>query len=301
MTTTYANLVDEVLLNLAGYTLRQDRTTHLTQDLEVNGFTMNLDSVTNIGKGVVEIDDELIWLDTYDRISNTANIAPYGRGYQGTTAARHTANTKVTVAPTFPRATVKKAINDTIDAVFPNLFAVGSYTFTSVATKSTYSIPADVETVLYVSWQTTGPSGEWLPLKSWRHDPLANATAYTTGNTIGIYDSITPGRTVQVFYTKKPSTLTASASNAVYESVTGLPSSTKDVIVYGAAYRLASFIDPGRLNYNSAEADNADTKIQYGSGASTARFMLALFQQRLTEESSKLRDVYPTRIHYTRY
>jgi hypothetical protein len=29
--------------------------------------------------------------------------------------------------------------------------------------------------------------------------------------------------------------------------------------------------------------------------------MLALFQQRLTEEAGKLRDVYPTRIHYTRY
>ena len=51
----------------------------------------------------------------------------------------------------------------------------------------------------------------------------------------------------------------------------------------------------------SAEADNADSKIQYGSGASTARFLLALFNQRLTEESEKLRDVYPIRIHYTRY
>jgi len=80
-----------------------------------------------------------------------------------------------------------------------------------------------------------------------------------------------------------------------------LPSSCKDVILYGAAYRLASFVDPGRLNYSSAEADNADTKIQYGSGASTSRFLLALFQQRLNEETKKLRDVYPVRIHYTRY
>jgi hypothetical protein len=71
--------------------------------------------------------------------------------------------------------------------------------------------------------------------------------------------------------------------------------------MYGAAYRLASFIDPGRLTYTSAEADNADSKIQYGSGASTARFLLALYTQRLTEESEKLRDVYPIRIHYTRY
>jgi hypothetical protein len=259
MTTTYANLVDDVLLNLSGYTLRQDRTTHLTGNITTSSTTLNLASVSNIGKGLIEIDDELIWIDSYDRISNTATVPPYGRGYNGT------------------------------------------YTFTLQATRTTYQIPADVQTVLYVSWSVVGPSNEWLPVKSWRHDPLANATAFTTNNSISVYDRISPGRTVQVYYIKKPTTLTDSASSAVFETVTGLPASCKDVIMYGAAYRLASFIDPGRLTYTSAEADNTDTKIQYGSGASTARFLLALFTQRLTEESEKLRDVYPSKIHYTRY
>jgi hypothetical protein len=298
MPTTYANLVDEVLLNLSGYTLRQDRTTHLTGNITTSSTTLNLASVSNIGKGLVEIDDELLWIDSYDRISNTATIPPYGRGYNGSTPAAHTANTKVTIAPSFPRATVKNAINDTIDAVFPKLFGVGTYTFTLQATKTLYEIPAEAETVLDVKWSTVGPSNEWLPVKSWRQDPTANTTAFTTGNSIGVYDAITPGRTVQVFYTKKPSLLANSGDNF---TTTGLPTSCKDVIMYGAAYRLASFIDPGRLTYTSAEADNADSKIQYGSGASTARFLLALFNQRLTEESEKLRDVYPIRIHYTRY
>jgi hypothetical protein len=299
MTTTYANLVDDVLLNLSGYTLRQDRTTHLTGNITTSSTTLNLASVSNIGKGLIEIDDELIWIDSYDRISNTATVPPYGRGYNGTVAAAHSMNTKVTVAPSFPKTVVKKTINDTIDAVFPKLFAVGTHTFTLQATKTAYEIPADVQTVLYVSWSVVGPSSEWLPVKSWRHDPLANATSFTTRNSVSVYDRITPGRTVQVYYLKKPSTL--SASGDVFETVTGLPSSCKDVIMYGSAYRLASFIDPGRLTYTSAEADNTDTKIQYGSGASTARFLLALFTQRLTEESEKLRDVYPSKIHYTRY
>ena len=270
MTTTYTNMIDEALLNLSGYTMRQDRSTHLTQEITASGLTLNLADVSNIGKGVVEIDDELLWIDSYDRVSNTATVAPYGRGYNGTTAAVHTVNSRVTVAPTFPKAVVKKAINDTIDAVFPQLFATGS-------------------------------TEEWMPLRNWRQDPLANTTAFTSGNSISVYDNIQSGRKIQVHYTKKPTTLSASAGSAVFETVTGLPSSCKDVILYGASYRLASFIDPGRLNYSSAEADNADTKIQYGSGASTARFMLGLYQQRLNEEAGKLRDVYPTRIHYTRY
>ncbi len=301
MTTTYANLVDEILLNLAGYTLRQDRATHLTQDVTSTGLGLSLASVSNIGMGTIEIEDELLWIDSYDRVSSTATVAPYGRGYQGTTAAAHTANTKVVISPTFPRATVKKAINDTIDAVFPNLFGVGVHTFNFNTAVTTYSLPADSETILYVSWKSTGPTQEWVPVRNWRQDSFANATSFATGQTISIYDRIDAGRTVQVYYTKKPTTLEASGPSATFESVTGLPSSCKDVIVYGAAYRLAAFIDPGRLNYNSAEADNADTKIQYGSGASTARFLLALFQQRLNEETKKLRDVYPTRIHYTRY
>lgn len=301
MTTTYASMVDEILLNLSGYTLRQDRLTHLTQNVTSTDLVLNLGSTTNIGKGVVEIDDELIWLDSYDRISSSATIAPYGRGYNGTTAAAHTTNVKVIVAPTFPRATVKKAINDTLDAVFPQLFAVATHVFNYNPALTAYQLPADAQTVLYVSRSISGSSGEWLPVKGWRQDPLANVTSFASGNTISIYDRAEAGRKIQVFYLKKPTTLTASASNAVFETVTGLPSSCKDVIVYGAAYRLAAFIDPGRLNYTSAEADNADTKIQYGAGASTARFMLGLFQQRLQEESSKLKDVYPTRIHYTRY
>lgn len=294
-------MVDEALLNLSGYTMRQDRSTHLTQDITSSGLILNLADVSNIGKGVVEIDDELLWIDSYDRVSNTATVAPYGRGYNGTTAAAHTTNSRVTVAPTFPKAVVKKAINDTIDAVFPQLFAVGVHVFNFNSAKTTYSLPAEAQTVLYVSWQPTGSTEEWMPLRKWRQDPLANSTSFATGNSISVYDDVQPGRKVQVYYTKKPTTLSASAGSAVFETVTGLPSSCKDVILYGASYRLASFIDPGRLNYSSAEADNADTKIQYGSGASTARFMLGLYQQRLNEEAGKLRDVYPTRIHYTRY
>lgn len=299
MTSTLANLVDEVLLNLNGYTMRQDRTTHLTSNIDSSALVLNLGSVTNIGKGVVEIDDELIWIDTYDRVSNSATAAPYGRGYQGSQAVGHTQNTKVTISPTFPRISVKRAINDTIRAVFPQLYGVDRTTFSLTATQSTYSLPAAVDTVLGVSWDTPGPTGEWMPVKQWRHDPMANATAYTSGQTISVYDRITPGRTVQVTYSKEPTVL--SNSNDVFETVTGLPSSAKDVIVYGASYRLASFIDPGRLTFTSAEADQADTKIQFGSGSNAARFMLALYQQRLTEEAGKLRDQFPVRIHYTRY
>lgn len=301
MTTTYGSLVDEVLLNLAGYTMRQERTTHLTQDITSTGLTLNLGTTTNIGKGVVEIDEELIWLDSYDRISSTATAAPYGRGFQSTTAAAHTSGTKVTVSPTFPRSSVKRAINEAIQSVYPTLYALDTHSFTYNAVQNTYMLPEEVQTILYVSWSTIGPTKEWRPVKGWRQDPMANHTAFSTGNSITIYDNLPAGRTIQIHYTKVPASFNGSADTANFETTTGLQSSAKDVVIYGAAYRLASFVDAGRLNYSSAEADNADTKIQFGSGSSNSRFLLALYNQRLNEEKTKLRDLFPTRVHYTRY
>ena len=123
MATTLNNMIDEVSMNLSGYTLTQDRSTYLktavttTTSSSASPTSLSLGSTDNVGKGIVEIDEELLWIDTYDRVGNTATVAPYGRGYLGTTAATHSADAKVTISPTFPRFTIKRAINDTINAL----------------------------------------------------------------------------------------------------------------------------------------------------------------------------------------
>lgn len=295
--TTFNEMVEEVLINLEGFTLRQDRTTYLTAGIDSDDLSLALASGDNIGKGIVEIDEELIHIDSVDRSDRSAVISPFGRGYRGSTAASHSANTKVTFSPSFPKVSVKRAINDTIRAVYPNIYGVASTTFTANSAQSTYALPAAAETVLSVSWDSVGPSGEWIPIRRWRQDPTANTTEYANGNTISIYDGIVPGRTVQVVYTKEPTVL--SSGSDVFTSVTGLPASCRDVIVYGAAYRMVSFIDPGRLQFTAPEADANDTTRQFGSGTNTARYLLALYQQRLQEESAKLTGKYPVRVHYT--
>jgi len=295
--TTFNDMVEEVLINLEGFTLRQDRTTYLTAAIDNNDLTMSLASGDNIGKGIVEIEDELIHIDSVDRSDRSATISPFGRGYRGTTAASHALNTKVTFSPSFPRLSIKRAINDTIRAIYPNIFGVASTTFTYNAAQTTYSLPVNAETVLAVSWDSIGPSGEWIPIRRWRQDPTAASTEYATTNSISIYDALVPGRTVQVIYTKEPTTL--SSTSDVFTTVTGLSESVRDVIVYGAAYRMVSFLDPGRLTFTSPEADQNDTTRQFGAGTNTARYLLALYQQRLQEESQKLNGKYPVRVHYT--
>ena len=301
MSYTLGQMMDEVRVNLSGYTLRQDRITNLanTGGINTTDLAIKIGNSENLAKGIIEIDDELIWINSFDKANLTLNaIAGFGRGYSGTTPAPHAENAQVTLTPTFPRINVKKAINDTINSLYPKLFAINKVTFTFNAAQVAYPLPDDARDVLFVSWQTVGPSKEWLPVNRWRIDRMANVAAFDTTKTINIYEKIMPGRTVQVYYSTIPNTLTNSSDD--YATVTGLPESSRDVITLGAAYRLLSYIDTGRINLSSAEADINDNKLPSTAGASASKYVFALYQQRLLEESTKLQDRFPIRVHYSR-
>ena len=298
---TLNEMVDEVRANLQGYALRQDRITYVANaaGLTTTSTAITVGSSNNLAKGVIEIDDELIWIDSFTTASNTLNVIPgFGRGYQGTTAAPHAQYAQVTLSPTFPRSTIKKAINDTINSFYPKLWIASAYTFTFNASQTTYALPDDVQDVLFISWQTTGSSKEWLPVNRWRLDTMANSATFNTQKTINIYENVQPGRTVQVWYTSTPNTLDANTDD--FADVSGLPDSCKDVVILGAAYKLLSYLDAGRINLSSAEADLNDGKLPSSAGVAASRYIFALFQQRLNEEALKLADKYPIRIHYTK-
>ena len=298
---TLNELVDEVKANLQGYALRQDRITYVANaaGLTTTSTAITVGSGNNLAKGIIEIDEELILIDSFDKTNNVLNVMPgFGRGYQGTGAAPHSQYAPVTLSPTFPRNSIKKAINDTINSFYPKLWIINSYTFTFNASQVTYPLPDDVEGVLFISWQTTGSSQEWLPVNRWRLDGMANAATFNTNNTLNIYENVQPGRTIQVWYTATPNTLDANTDD--FADVSGLPESCKDVVVLGAAYKLLSYLDAGRINLSSAEADLNDSKLPSSAGAAASRYIFALYQQRLNEEALKLADKYPIRIHYTR-
>ncbi len=298
---TFSQLVNEVQTNLQGYTLRQDRITNLANSggISATDLSIKIGSADNLAKGIIQIDEELIWVNSFDRQNLILNVIPgFGRGYMGTTASPHAENARVILTPTFPVNMIKQALNDSINSLYPKLFQVASTTFTFNAAQIAYPLPDDARDVLYISWQTPGPSKEWLPVNHWRIDRMANVYAFNTNKTVNIYEKIVPGRTVQVYYSTIPSNLTNSSDD--FAGVTGLPESSRDVVTLGAAYRLLSYVDTGRINLSSAEADLADTKLPSSAGASASKYVFALYQQRLQEEANKLQDRFPIRIHYTR-
>ncbi len=303
---TLEQMIDEVTINLAGYTLQQDRTTHITSDVDTltspssNPTILSLASTESIGKGVVEIGEELLWVDSFDRVGKTATVAPYGRGYLGSTAALHDADSKVTISPTFPRYSIKRAINDTIGALGANIYAVKTTTFTYNSSVNTYAFNGlNIKNILSLTWQDIGSSKEWVPIRRWDWDAIGDSTAFgANAQTVTVGDAILSGRKVKVIYATDPEPFTVNTQD--YVEQTGLPSSTRDVAVLGATYRLLSALDPARAAMVSPQADETDTKRPYGSSQSATKQIYALYQQRLLEESKSQQANFPIRVHYSR-
>ena len=309
MTTTYSDIVNEILINMAGYTMQQDRATSLSSPLTSTTTTsISVTSTSDIGKGIIEIGEELLWVENFDRVGNTLTVAPWGRGYLGTTASTAAISSKVTISPTFPRSVIKRAIGDTIRAMGASIFAVKQLTFTYNSAVTTYELLDNdsnitAQNILAMHWEEVGPSKEWIPIRRWSFEPFADIATWggraaSPAQTVSIYDPITPGRTVKVLYAAAPGTL--SSDSDVFTTTTGLPLTCKDIVILGTTYRLLTFLDPARAGQTSPQADEIDSKRNFGSTSSIMRQIYNLYQTRLAEETLAQQQQYPTRLHYTR-
>lgn len=302
MAVTFSDLVSRVKQQLLGYTRDQASLTFLTDPMTATDdtFTVDVNTVTNISRGLVEVEDELILVNRYDRSTGTVTVLAgvNGRGVEGTTAAAHAAATIVTDDPTYPRARVKEAINDTIQALYPDLWVFGEYEFPKVAARYEYPLPADVEDVYKVVVNTIGPSAVWFPLSSWRFNPMASTTPgqtfptpTPTGKSLQIMrDFIVPGRNIRVSYIKKPNVLVNNSD--VFDVTTGFPDRYIDMIVYGACWRLLPAYEAARLQQKQIEATERAPLVPTGAGADASKYYLQLYTKRLDEERDRLQRLF---------
>lgn len=295
---TFDELTDIVLTNLQGFSLDQDQITYLTDAIDETTLSLAVDQPREVSRGMVEIGDELVWVKLVDSASGTIMVAPKGRGWLGSPVSAHDAETVVKSNPKWPRVQIKRSINDTIRAVYPDLFSVVSTSFTFTAARFGYELPAEAEDVYDVSWDLIGPSKRWPTLSRWRFVPDADMTAYPTGKALELLDSVVPGRTVHVSYRVAPKPLSSGTDD--FSAVSGLPASAEDVIAYGACYRLAGYLDIPRLQLQSVEGTNRSQLVQPGSATNAAKYFYALYSERLQQEREMLLSRYPRVSHSTR-
>jgi hypothetical protein len=297
--TTFDEFIEATALYAAGFSSNQDQVTALAAPVTNAGtgadFTVSVSDGSIIPNGsLIEVNSELMWVESVS--TNTLTIAPFGRGYRGSTKTDHSTGDRVSVAPTVPRSVIERAVNDTIKSVWPSVFGVASTEFTFTGVIDTYSLPAEAERVLSVAWDSIGPTGEWMPARRWKVEQNASTTDYATGNSISIFDPVVPGRTVRVVYTTVPAVLT-SGDNF---SDSGLRDSCQDLVQFGAAARLVPWFEAGQAPGVAAEANYAAAVGRQSQVTSLARYFTQMYQLRLQEEAAALHTLFPVRSHFTR-
>lgn len=290
--TTLGDLVASVHTSLHSYTGLQEISTWLTADIDAAVTTLAVASSDTILKGIAEVDDELLYVNISD--ANGLTLAPFGRGYRGSTAAAHVTNAQITFDPSFPRVEIKRAIDQCVAGLFPQLYQVKSTDITFNPSALGYDLPADVENVIEVKAKAVSPLNYWETLFNWSFDPTSPEA---TGKALNLIDYVLPSTQVRVVYQAKFGTFAASTDTL---ASVGLSESYADLILYGVTARMIRFLDPGRLQLGGVENISRAGVVQSGDAAKIANQLYAMYQQRVTEERSKLLSLTPPTLHFTR-
>lgn len=295
--TTYASLADEITQNLQGFTVSPDQVTFLTGSVDNAVTTLMVDDITQMGRGQAEVDSEMVYIKATDSNTGTVTLAPFGRGYNGTTAVAHSANAKVVMSPTWPRSKVKSEINRAINALYPTLFAVqAAPPITTDGITYQYDVPALAERVVDVRWLFNTFDG-WQRSVKWEQENSFPSTSLT-GRVVSIYDNLPAGATVQILYATRPANLVNDADD--FATVTGLTDSCSDLVILSVMSRMAQFIDVGRLPVEAAAADALAQQRPTGGPTQIANQLYKQYQQRLADEQRALTQRYPVRGHKVR-
>jgi hypothetical protein len=299
MAITLADMKGRIKQLLQGYTRNQEQIAWLSSAMTASDTSFSVDtSVANkISRGLIEIGNELILVNTFNSATGLVTIAAgtNGRGRENTTPATHSINDIVVMDPDYPRQRITEAINDTIQATYPDLYVMQSFQFAKAAARYEYDMPADSEDVFRVTVDTIGPSRVWFPSQSWRYNPQASTDPIdgsSTGKSLQIMDFIVPGRQIRVMYSKKPNVFTDDSQD--YETTVGYPERTVDMIMYGAVARLLSGVESARLQQKSVESTERAPLVPTGAASNASQYFWNMYQKRMNEEVDRLHQLFPT-------
>jgi hypothetical protein len=238
-----------------------------------------------------EIDSEVFYIWAADSPSKTLTVE---RGFNGTTAASHTAGALLTVNPRFPRAQVLEAINDEIlDLSSPvnGLFQVKTLNFTYNGTDRMINLTSvtDIMDVLNVSVRyLTDDYPIARKVKLVRDLPTDD---FASSFALKFDQAVYPGR-LRIVY-KAPYTSVASESIDI-NSTSGIQESITDIVVIGTQLRLMA---PREIKRNFTESQG-DTRraeeVLSGAATNSVTALKQLRRDRIIAEAARLMRAYPT-------
>lgn len=290
---TLNDLIASIHTSLHSYSGAQEVVTWLTANVDTDDLILPVATPDNVLRGMAEIDDELVYVNASD--SSGLKLAPFGRGYRGSSSASHTVNSMVTFDPIFPRAEIRRSIDQCVEGLASSLYQVKTYEIDFNGVGVGFSLPADAEDIIEVHGHHASDILDyWQPIGRWSFDPQSSLT---NGKAINILEDVMPSSTIRVTYRANFTPFVAGTDTL---GSAGLSESWADLILYCVTARMIRFLDPARLQVSTVENLSRASVVASGDAAKVANQLYAMYQQRLVEERKRLLDLYPPSIHFTR-
>lgn len=274
------SLVDEVIDLLGG--LEVPAFTTLTGSITDSATSFTLGDASAMSRGVIEIDHELMLVGSTDQA--TGQVTVVARGYRGTAKSPHAAGSVVSISPPLPRATVIREINNELREIYPQIVAVS--TISATLSGGWVTLPAGTSYVLDVL------TSDGVRVRSWQAQQGLPLSVCSTGRGIQV-PGWADGQSFQVIVGSAP---TAFTSTGQTWASTGLASSTKTLVLLGAATRILPAFDSYRLTLEKVQDQGNPTA---GSASMLNRELRARYRERLQSERDAFYSLYPLRIHFT--
>lgn len=281
---------------LSGHVEERNR---LSADITSGATTLTLEfQVSGVARGtLLEIDLEVMYV--WEVSGTTLTVE---RAQEGSVAAAHLDGATVRVKPRFYSFAILKALNDELsDLSSPvnGLYRVLTADFDYDSQYAGYDLSdvtgaATLLDVLEVRAKTAGTDRYWPVLSDFTVARGVDATVFPSGVALFLHEGGYAGEPLSIRYKASFGSLAALSDDV---STTGLPATAYDIPPLGAAARLVMGRDVKRAFTESQPEPRRAEEVPPGSSLQAARGLLALRQQRIAAEASRLSIQNPRRLH----
>jgi hypothetical protein len=290
---TLQSWVDDVRYHLEGDAPVEANQVHSTYTAG-SGTLVVRHAMGNIAAGsLISIGTNTLYVVSVSGTAALSTATVIG-GFGSSTDANASAASLIRVKPRFTDDRIVKAINAHLNSLSSpknGLYAVDTIDLDYSAAYSGYELDATVVDVLEVRGESTDGSRAWAAIRASEWDLLRNADAtdFPSGVGLRLYSGDS-GFGVQVVVATAFTQITNLAADT---TTTGIPATADDIPPLGAAIRLMSGREVSRNDTRSQGDTRRSTEVPAGAVARSYAGLAVLWNQRVTEESARLKRHHP--------
>ena len=289
--TTAANVIDRTLRQLLSGTVEPRNKLSSSLDASSTSVVVSY-SLEGLRAGqVLEVDSELMYIWTAD--SGTKTLAVQ-RGFSGTTAATHAADSIVTVSPRFPRSQVLEAMNDEmrdLSSPMNGLFQIETLDIDYNGSDPMIDLTGMTGVLDLISVSVRYMVDDYPVARKVRLMRDVPTDDFPSGFALRFDQPVFPGR-LRIVY-KAPYT-TAPTEATDVNSTCGVQDTVTDILALGAQIRLMA---PREIKRNFMESQGETRRAdEVASGAigNSIQNLVRIRRDRVQAEAARLARSYPT-------